>query len=414
MQDKSPTATPPPAPDAQLGDSIRPGWPRRMVDILFALGLTGLMAIYVLPVVVEQPQTVRALVCVLMSLVCLALVPSRRERPARLFAALCLMSAILTVAVGTQLPPWLILLPPALFCVEAYEPSSTLRRWLIPVAGALWLATLVLTSDLSVMLVSAVLLFSLVGWARGVRVQRQYQQSLLERVAVAERERDLRAKQAVAEERARIARDIHDLVSHSLAVVAVQAAGGQRIAARDPGRAVDALAVIGQTARDALAEMRAMLAVLREGDVDLPGGEPSPGLPEIESLVAGLSAGGVPVGLEVSGTAYRLTPGVELAAHRVVQEALTNAVKHGRPGAGVQVRIDYQPDALIMEVHSHLPDDASTPSDIPGGGSGQVGMRERLALYGGNLQIDRGATEYCVRATIPHRGDVHGPEDEVR
>jgi glucose-6-phosphate-specific signal transduction histidine kinase len=67
-----------------------------------------------------------------------------------------------------------------------------------------------------------------------------------------------------------------------------------------------------------------------------------------------------------------------------------------------------------MEVHSHLPDDASTPSDIPGGGSGQVGMRERLALYGGNLQIDRSATEYCVRATIPHRGDVHGPEDEVR
>ncbi len=161
--------------------------------------------------------------------------------------------------------------------------------------------------------------------------------------------------------------------------------------------------------------MRAVLAVLREGDADLPGaGEPSPGLPEIESLVAGLSAGGMPVGLEVSGTAYRLTPGVELAAHRVVQEALTNAVKHGRPGAGVQVRIDYKPDALVLEVRSQLPDEASTPSDIPGGGSGQVGMRERLALYGGNLQIDRGATEYRVRATIPRRGDMHGADEEVR
>ena len=177
--------------------------------------------------------------------------------------------------------------------------------------------------------IAAASLAGVIGWARGVRTERLYRAGLLQRAEDAERERDLRAEQAVAQERARIARDIHDVVSHSLAVVVVQAAGAERVADRQPERAREALGVIAETARGALTEMRAMLQVLRSGDAAGRDGAPSPGLPDIEALVSELSGRGLPVQLSTTGTPYSLGPGRELALYRVAQESLTNALKHG-------------------------------------------------------------------------------------
>ena len=236
--------------------------------------------------------------------------------------------------------------------------------------------------------------------------EKWYRAGLLQRAEDAERERDLRAVQAVAEERARIARDIHDVVSHSLAVVVVQASGAERVAERQPERAKEALGLIAETARGALTEMRAMLQVLRSGDGGGRDDAPSPGLPDIDALVAELSGRGLPVELSTTGIPYSLGPGSELALYRVAQESLTNALKHGGRTEPTTLAIHYDPDALVVEVVSPLPDPALTPGAVPvpavpGSGSGQAGMRERLALYGGTLEAGVQGSRYRVGASIP-------------
>ena len=255
-------------------------------------------------------------------------------------------------------------------------------------------------------LLAGVTMVSIFGWARGVRVQRDYRRSLLERIAVAEREQNLRAAQAVAAERNRIAQDIHDLVSHSLAVVAVQAAGAERIVDRDPDRAKQALVTIRTSARDALTEMRAMLEVLRSGDPAAEAAAPSPGVPQIAELAQDMSQRGLSVDYQRVGDPYPLAPGAELALYRVVQEGLTNAIKHGDRAAGAAVSLDYGADGVTVEITNALPvaEQGALDEAVPGGGSGQVGMRERLALYGGDLRIDRDDRRYRVRATVPRAG----------
>lgn len=373
-----------------------------MVNLLFYVGLAGLLAIYLVPLLELQPFSPIEVAAGFFAVASLFSVHLRRTQPMLLFVLLLVASILLSIA--SEVPAGLFLLPPALFCLEAYDQRPWVRRWVVPTAVAALLLWLLFTSEqVAFVVIASVTLLSVIGWARGIRAQRQYREGLVERLEVAERERDLRAAQAVAAERARIARDIHDLVSHSLAVVAVQAAGAERIADRDPAMAKETLGVISRTARDALTEMRGMLEVLRAPAGDTAVDAPSPGLPELASLVDGLAARGVPAEMEVVGEPCELAQGAELALYRVVQEALTNVVKHGDQSAALVV-VQYAADGVKVTVSNGVDRAAVGSTAIPGAGSGQLGMRERLALYGGTLTIEQTDGKYVVTARVPLPG----------
>lgn len=375
---------------------------RNPVDLIFLAALAFLGWAWLMAMMGDAPIR---LVLVLVLLLAVALAGlRRRDRPLVFYLTTVVASLGIQWLSGGE-PAWLFLVSYGMFCMEAYEDRDQLRRVVVYGTLGTSVAVSVATSASYAMdLLLGALLVCIVGWGRGVRTQRAYTASLVQRALAAERERDSRAAEAVAAERARIARDIHDLVSHSLAVVAVQAAGAQRVAARQPERAAEALAVIAETARDALSEMRAMLLVLRSGDQATDESQPSPGLPQLTELVGDLNERGVPVTMSVRGGAYPLGAGAELAVFRVVQESLTNAIKHGSVGADrpLSLTLTYGNSDLVVEVRSPLRAvDDHHPELIPGSGSGQTGMRERLALYGGDLEVGPTGAEYIVVARVP-------------
>ncbi|HVF05578.1 MAG TPA: sensor histidine kinase [Frankiaceae bacterium] len=189
------------------------------------------------------------------------------------------------------------------------------------------------------------------------------------------------ARRAVAEERLRIARELHDVVAHSMSVVAVQAGTGRLVVDRDPAAAREALTVIERTSRDALDEMRRLLGVLRDEDGGS-GRAPAPDLAGLDELIARTVASGVPVSVRVEGERRPLPAGLELAAYRIVQEALTNVARHA-PGAAATVVLRYGPDGLGVEVTNTRGGAAPSPN---GSGHGLLGMRERAAVYGGTVE----------------------------
>ena len=219
-----------------------------------------------------------------------------------------------------------------------------------------------------------------------------------------ERTQDEVARRAVAEERLRIARELHDVVAHSMSVVAVQAASGRLVVDSDPERARQALVAIEQTSRSALDEMRRLLGVLRHDNGDGAGAarEPAPCLGELDRLVAETVAAGIPVSVRIEGDRRPLTPGADLTAYRIVQEGLTNVRKHA-PGARADVVVRYDGDGVTVEVA----DDgggATGPRPV-GTGHGLLGMQERVAVYGGTLEA--GPTPdggFRVVATLPDTG----------
>ncbi|MGO9178749.1 MAG: sensor histidine kinase [Candidatus Limnocylindrales bacterium] len=238
-----------------------------------------------------------------------------------------------------------------------------------------------------------------VAWVVGTYLQghRQDVLALQERAARLEREREERARLAVAEERARIARELHDVVAHHVSVMVVQAGAARRVAATDPPAAREAMAAVESAGRTALTEMRRMLEVLRADEPDL---QPEPSLARVESLVARVRAAGLPVELQVEGERPAVPAGPDLAAYRIIQEALTNVVKHAGK-ASASVRIAYTPDRVEVEVT----DDgrgAAAHLDAEPGGRGLVGMRERALLYGGTLEAGpRPSGGYRVHAAFP-------------
>ena len=255
--------------------------------------------------------------------------------------------------------------------------------------------------------------FVLVGvWVLGrwVRHRRAEAEALARRAAQAERDVEERARAAVGEERARIARELHDLVAHSMGVIVLQAQGAQRALDRDPEQARRALESIEAAGRGGLGEMRRLLDLLADTG-DEPSHEPQPTLGRLTDLVEGVAAAGAQVDLTVTGEPRPLPGGVELTAYRVVQEALTNALKHA-PGAPVRVAVDYGRDTLEVSVT-----DAGAPAlalatssgggrDVDSGGRGMVGLRERVALYGGRLEAGPGpAGGFALRVRMP----VDGP-----
>jgi signal transduction histidine kinase len=219
---------------------------------------------------------------------------------------------------------------------------------------------------------------------------------LQERAARFEREREEQARAAVAVERRRIARDLHDVIAHSVSVMTVQAGAARLLLAKEPKRAREPILSVEETGRQALADMRRLLGVLRTEE-GVPALAPQPGLARLDALLAQSRTAGLPVELSVEGEQKALSPGVDLAAYRIVQEALTNVRKHAGP-ARARVAVSYKGDVLELEVT----DDGPAAPNGQGRGHGLIGMRERAALYGGTLEAGpRPGCGYTVRARLP-------------
>lgn len=213
------------------------------------------------------------------------------------------------------------------------------------------------------------------------------------------REQAERARREVAEERGRIARELHDVVAHHMSVISVQVGLARFVFDTDRRVTRAALDTIEATGKEALDELRRMLMLLRAAGDGAPAG-PMPGLARLGEMIERVRAGGVPVTLTVEGTVRPLAPGVDLCAYRVVQEALTNVLKHA-PGASARVRLRYEPHQVAVSVTDDgegvIPDRVRT-----GGGHGLLGMRERAKLYGGEIDIgpqDQGG--FAVRLILP-------------
>ncbi|OEJ95266.1 sensor histidine kinase [Streptomyces thermolilacinus] len=225
-----------------------------------------------------------------------------------------------------------------------------------------------------------------------VRTRQEYTASLVERARRLEVERDQQARLAAAAERARIAREMHDIIGHNLSVITGLADGGRYAAAKSPERAAQALDGIATTSRQALTELRRLLGVLRD-EPPAPGSppelSPQPALADLDQLLEGVRAAGLPVRFTVRGDPAPLPPGRQLTVYRVVQEALTNTLKHAGPGATASVEVSYEGGAgvavSVTDSGPALRGAAPAGGDRPGG-RGLTGMRERAALYDGTLE----------------------------
>jgi signal transduction histidine kinase len=297
---------------------------------------------------------------------------------------------------------------PALYAVAAHEEHRR-RAWWAMVASCVVLlvaasVSLLDTDDgFDAPTALSMIAFLVAAIAAGV-IMRNRERIFVDterRAATAEADRLAAAERAVASERSRIAREMHDVVAHSMSVISVQAAAGREIVHADPDRAAKVFATIESVGRESLAELRRMLGVLRDtGDR---GGAlaPQPGIADIPVVVAQSSASGVTTELVIEGHQRPLAPGIELAVYRVVQEALTNVLKHAGPSTSATVRIAYGADELTVAV-SDDGGGAATPLSGGAPGHGLIGMRERVEIYGGTFSAGaRAGGGYGVSAVLP-------------
>jgi signal transduction histidine kinase len=281
----------------------------------------------------------------------------------------------------------------------SFVAVSSRRASLVTVslsAGAIVAATVVGGGDMVVEVVVGNVAVVLVGWLAGenTRASRAYAgqraERAAEKAAAAAAERTEQVRRVLADERAQIARELHDIVAHAMSVIAVRSGVARMVIDTDPQQAREALSIIETTTRRSLHEMRLLVSVLRDtGDRDL------------DRLVATTAAAGVTVEVTIEGTARVLSPAADLSAYRIVQEALTNVVRHAGP-TRAQVQISYWPGELGIEVTDDGPcGQAPPPVSRAGSGHGLIGMRERAALFGGELAAGRDAAGFRVKAIIP-------------
>ncbi|HBF78821.1 MAG TPA: two-component sensor histidine kinase [Streptomyces sp.] len=382
------------------------------VDTFWAVVLLGLSGV---SIVADQSGTGRERVAAVPIAVGLcAVVALRRWAPERM----------LLVAIGTGLAQLLLGVSPDVpdfaLLVITYTVASVGERWASRLALACSLCAAGLsrlrwpqqaTTDGWPQMVFVVVVLTVpfvLAWVLGdsVRTRRAYFSQLEERAARLEREREAQSKVAVAAERARIARELHDVVAHNVSVMVVQADGAAYVMEASPEQARQALETISGTGRQALAEMRRLLGVLRTGD-DPESGEyvPQPDVEQIEELVGKVRETGLEVDFRIEGTPRPLPSGVELTAYRIVQEALTNTRKHGGPDAGASVRLVYFDDGLGLLVE----DDGRGASHelyedggADGAGHGMIGMRERVGMVGGTLDAGpRPGGGFRISALLP-------------
>lgn len=323
-------------------------------------------------------------------------------------------SALLYNVLDIPPQPFTEILPVAL---ATYSLAADTGRTFAIVGGLLIAAALFVVSlpaiggkqDLRDLILPPVLL--LAAWVAGddARNRRRSEQLLRERAERAEREGAERARLATLEERARIAREVHDVVAHSVGVIAVQAGAARRVAAEEPDRAAEALRAIEGVSRAAMDELRRVLSVLRDPSHDVSLG-PQPGLASLDDLLAQVQRAGLDVRLQVEGEPSNLPASLGLAAYRVIQEALTNSLRHA--GANdASVRIVYEPDRLEVTITDRAGrssvDGGSPDRDDPSTGHGLVGMRERVAMFAGTLETRTTDEGFLVTARFPYGADGH-------
>jgi len=327
---------------------------------------------------------------------------------------------LLAVAISSAAVSWHVLVGfpdgvlPLVILLLSYSvaASSSLRRAIAGLA-IIWVAVASVricdAPGFDGFVAGANLAFNSIAWGAGlaVRARRETVEATVreaEERANVERQRSGRL---VAEERLRIAQELHDVVAHSMSVIAVQAGVGAHVVDHRPDQAKAALEAISATARNTLTEMRRLLGVLRDDNGNR-NHAPAPSLSDLARLVDDVRAAGVPVSLVVVGEPGHLSAGVELSAYRIVQEALTNVIKHAGPTTGVDVTVTH----TIGEISVQVDDDGRGAAALPhspggvessDGGHGLLGMRERVELWGGTLEtgpIDGGG--YRVRASLPN------------
>ena len=370
---------------------MRPGWPRRppLLDVVLA----GVFVALTAAEAVALPGTAQATKLWAFSVPALASLAVRRQYP--LLVALVVANVNFVVNAQNEFTTVLSLVLVA-FTVghETLPPRSYLGLALILLP---FLVNIVrsqpVPSDLA-----AALVFLVGPWAVGTqtRMRADRAEAAEARAAQLEREQELHAALVAAAERTRIARELHDIVSHSISVVTIQLqAVRRRLGPGNEAEAAD-LAQVEATARQALHEMRRLFGVLRtEGEE--PALAPQPGLDQLEALVAGARGGEVDVRLVVEGDPQPLPPGIDLAAYRIAQEGLTNALRHS--GASeVTVAVRHRPDSVQVQVH----DNGRGLQRTKNPGHGLVGVRERVALYGGTVEVANGPDSgVTLTATLP-------------
>jgi signal transduction histidine kinase len=332
-----------------------------------------------------------------------AALPLRRRHPR---AALGIVLPAVAVALALQVEqPFVILSALALYSVTVSCPRRTSRQALGLVAGVTTAAVVIGGGSSLGLILVADLAVVAVAWLLGenARGRRASVAVLAERTAEREAARDERARRAVADERLAIARELHDIVAHAMSVIAVRSGVARVVMDSRPEEAREALGAIETTSRQALQEMRLLVGVLRRGEGDGDSDSqrsPAPGLSGLPELVAQARAAGVDVSVDIEGDRRPLPEGAELSAYRIIQEALTNVVRHVGP-TRARVRLVYLVDQIVIEVIDEGGRRWDPPHPDPaGGGNGLVGMRERVALYGGELVARPHGHGFEVRATL--------------
>nr|WP_328675638.1 MULTISPECIES: histidine kinase [unclassified Streptomyces] len=314
----------------------------------------------------------------------------RRQRPVLVFALLVAISEVslsLGVDSGSSATQLVALLnlgrfgaPGQLAIGVAYTLGQTAVSFIFFNGGSRLANDDASTSVLAFLAVVAVLSMAALGLAG--KLVNAYIEALQEHAVRLEKERDQRAQLAAATERARVAREMHDILGHTLAVIVGLAGGAAGLAETKPKRGADTLRIIADSGRGALAELRRLLAVIHDDEPDDTPLAPQPGLADLHALMERVRAAGPAATLHFKGELTSLAQGLQLAVYRIVQEALTNTLKHTAPNTTVEVTVTAAPDAVIVTVEDTGPHEAPATDEQ---GKGLVGMRERAALYGGQV-----------------------------
>lgn len=380
------------------------------VDTFWAVFLFGISLLSGTASSAVRGTDSKALIVPIAFLLCLVIALRRRMPEKMLLLAAGLGVAQLVLNVQTMAADFAML-------VIVYTVAATGARWSSRLALAMGLCAAPLAQtrwpqDGTALGNAAKAIFLTVpfalAWVLGdsIRTRRAYFAQLEERAARLEKEREAQAKVAVAAERARIARELHDVVAHNVSVMVVQADGAAYVLDTAPEQAKKALETISSTGRQALAEMRRLLGVLRTGEHKEVGEYvPQPDVEQIDELIEQCRTSGLPVDFKVEGTPRPLPSGVELTAYRIVQEALTNTRKHGGPNTGASVRLVYFDDGLGLLVEDDgkgAPHELYEEGGADGQGHGLIGMRERVGMVGGTLDAGpRPGGGFRISALLP-------------